>query len=178
MGSDRRPRDSRARSIRRNTGRSKRTANPEFNAVPAAVGSAPGRSFVQCPHPAMRNMVIVATVALLVRLWLILAFPIVYGGDSLLRLINRDHILISYQLPLLQLLIWALTRFFTSVLSVRLLMAALGAFAAVAFYRFASDFVSERGALAGALLFATNPFITAVSSVPYQEILLLGCLLL
>ena len=126
----------------------------------------------------MQNTVTVAAVALLVRLWLILKFPIVFGGDSLLRLINRDRILISYQLPLLQSLIWAFTRFFTSVLSVRLLMAALGAFAAIAFYRFALDFVSERAALAGALLFGTNPFITPVSSVPYQEILLLGCLLL
>src|SRR5215475_7249843 len=125
----------------------------------------------------MRNILIVAAVAFLTRLWLILTFPIVYGGDSLLRLVNRDRILISYQLPLLQSLIWVLTRCFSSVLSVRLLMAGLGAFAAVAFYRFALDFAGERAALAGALLFATNPFITPVSSVPYQEILLLGCLL-
>jgi hypothetical protein len=125
----------------------------------------------------MRNSLTVAAVALLLRLWLILKFPIVYGGDSLLRLVNRDRILISYQLPLLQSLIWVVTRISTSVLSVRLLMAALGAFAAVAFYRFALDFAGERAALAGALLFATDPFITPVSSVPYQEILLLGCLL-
>jgi hypothetical protein len=125
----------------------------------------------------MRNALIVAAAALAVRLWLILEFPIVYGGDSLLRLVNRDRILISYQLPLLQALIWAVTRISTGVLCVRLLMAALGAFAAVAFYRFAADFAGERAALAGALLFATDPFLTPVSSVPYQEILLLGCLL-
>jgi hypothetical protein len=125
----------------------------------------------------MRNAIIVGAAALLARVWLIFTFPIVYGGDSLLRLVNRDRILLSYQLPLLQSLIWAVTRISTNVLSVRLLMAALGAFAAVAFYRFAADFAGERAALAGALLFATDPFLTPVSSVPYQEILLLGCLL-
>jgi hypothetical protein len=125
----------------------------------------------------MRSAVIVAAVALLARLWLILKFPILYGGDSLLRIVNRDRILISYQLPLLQALIWGVTRISASVFSVRLLMAALGAFTAVAFYRFALEFAGERAALAGALLFATNPFMTPISSVPYQEILLLGCLL-
>ena len=126
----------------------------------------------------MRNTAIVLAVALLIRLWLIVTFPIIYGADSLLRLVNRDRILISYQLPLLQSLIWAVTRFSTNVLAVRLLMAVLGAFAAIAFYRFALDFVGERAAMAGALLFATNPFITPISVVPYQEVLLLACLLL
>jgi hypothetical protein len=126
----------------------------------------------------MRNALTVAAVALLLRLSLIVAFPMVFGGDSLLRLVNHDRILISYQLPLLQSLIWLVTRFSTNVLAVRLMMAGLGAFAAVAFYRFALDFVGERAALAGALLFATNPFITPISTVPYQEILLLGCLLM
>ena len=125
---------------------------------------------------ALRNIVTIAATAVAVRLGLILAFPIVYGGDSLLRLVNHDRILISYQLPLLQLLIWIVTRFFTSVFAVRLLMVAIGAFSAIAFYRFTLVFVTPRAAMAGALLFATNPFITAISCVPYQEILLLGCL--
>src|SRR5262245_6394946 len=124
----------------------------------------------------MRNEFIAAATALLVRLWLIFSYPIVFGGDSMLRLMNRDRILISYQLPLLQAMFFS--RFFSSLLSVRLLMAALSAFAAVAFYRFALDFAGPRAALSAAMLFGTNPFITPVSIVPYQEILLLGCLLM
>lgn len=126
----------------------------------------------------MRNEFIAAATALLVRLGLIFSYPIVFGGDSMLRLMNSDRILISYQLPLLQAMIFTLSRFFSSLLSVRLLMAALSAFAAVAFYRFALDFASPRAALSAAMLFGTNPFITPVSIVPYQEILLLGCLLM
>jgi hypothetical protein len=126
----------------------------------------------------MRNEFIVAAAAIALRLWLIFSFPVIYGGDSMLRLINRDHILFSYQLPLLQALIWTVSRASSSVLPVRLLMVALSAFAAVAFYRLASDFAGPRAALGGGLLFATNPFITWVSSVPYQEILLVACLLM
>ncbi len=34
-----------------------------------------------------------------------LRYPIVYGGDTIIRLVNFRGILISYQLPLLQLLL-------------------------------------------------------------------------
>lgn len=125
----------------------------------------------------MTRVFAVAAAAIAIRVFLIFQYPIVFGGDSLLRLVNRDRILISYQLPLLQSLIWTVSRFFTGTLAVRLLMAAIGALAAVAFYRFAANFVPERAALLAALLLATNPFITPVSTVPYQEILLAACLL-
>jgi hypothetical protein len=110
------------------------------------------------------------------RLWLIFRFSIVFGGDSMLRLVHRDEVLLSYQLPLLQCFIWLVSRFATGVLPVRLMMAAIAALAAAAFYYLAADFAGPRAALLGALLFATNPFITPVSIVPYQEILLLGTL--
>jgi hypothetical protein len=55
-------------------------------------------------------------------------------------------------------------------------MAVIGALAAVAFYYLAADLAGPRAALIGALLFATNPYITPVSIVPYQEILLLATL--
>jgi hypothetical protein len=124
----------------------------------------------------MRRPLLVALSALVLRLWLIFQFPIVFGGDSMLRLVHRNEVLLSYQLPLLQCLIWLLSRFTSGNLPIRLMMAAVGALAAVAFYYLASDLASPRAALAGALLFATNPYITPVSIVPYQEILLLGTL--
>src|SRR5262249_13045445 len=93
------------------------------------------------------------------------------------RLLNRDRILLSYQLPLLQIGIWSLSRISTDPLLIRVFMAALGAIAGVAFYLFASDFVDQQSAFWAALLFATNPFVVAISTVPYQEILMLAGLL-
>src|SRR5215831_16114131 len=94
----------------------------------------------------------------------------------MLRLIHRDEVLLSYQLPLLQCFIWLLSRFTSGALPVRLMMAVIGALGAVAFYYLAADLAGPRAAFLGALLFATNPYITPVSTVPYQEILLLGTL--
>src|SRR5215831_5181238 len=122
----------------------------------------------------MKNALAAGFTALALRLWLIFQFPIVFGGDSMLRLMHRDEVLLSYQLPLLQCFIWALSRFTTGALPVRIMMAVIGALAAVAFYYLAAELAGPRAALAGAILFATNPFITPVSIVPYQEILLLA----
>src|SRR5262249_59168416 len=124
----------------------------------------------------MRNPLLVAASALALRLWLIFQFPVVFGGDSMLRLMHRDEVLLSYQLPLLQCFIWALSRFTTGALPVRLMMAVIGALAAVAFYYLAAELAGPRAALAGAILFATNPYITPVSILPYQEILLLAAI--
>src|SRR5262249_48701026 len=123
-----------------------------------------------------KNALAAGFTALALRLWLIFQFPIVFGGDSMLRLMHRDEVLLSYQLPLLQCFIWALSRFTTGALPVRLMMAVIGALAAVAFYYLAAELAGPRAALAGAILFATNPYITPVSIVPYQEILLLATL--
>jgi hypothetical protein len=125
----------------------------------------------------MKNALAAGFTALALRLWLIFQFPIVFGGDSMLRLMHRDEVLLSYQLPLLQCFIWALSRFTTGALPVRLMMAVIGALAAVAFYYLAAELAGPRAALAGAILFATNPYITPVSIVPYQEILLLATIL-
>jgi hypothetical protein len=118
----------------------------------------------------------VAFSALALRLWLIFQFPIIFGGDSMVRLVNRDHVLLSHQLPLLQLLVWSISRLTSGTLAIRLAMALTGVLATVAFYYLAADFAGPRAALLGALLLATNPFVTPISTVPYQEMLLLGTL--
>lgn len=115
--------------------------------------------------------------AFAVRFWLILAFPIVFGGDSMMRLANHNRILLSYQLPLLQSLIYLVSQFSTNVFWVRLLMAAIGAVSVLGFYLLAEDFTNQRSAFWGALLFATNPLVLPVSIVPYQETLMLAGLL-
>jgi type IV secretory pathway TrbD component len=115
--------------------------------------------------------------AFLVRLWLILTFPIVFGGDSMMRLANRNHILLSYQLPMLQLGIYLVSQLSANIIWIRLLMAALGALATLGFYLLAEDFTNQRTAFWAALLFTTNPLVLPVSIVPYQEILMLTGLL-
>ncbi len=115
---------------------------------------------------------------LLIRLWLIHAYPIVFGGDTILRLANRDHVLLSYQLPVLQALIYAITKAGGELLEIRWMMAVAGAAASVGFYLMIRAMLDERSALASALLFAANPFLVELSIVPYQEVIMLGGLCL
>jgi type IV secretory pathway TrbD component len=127
--------------------------------------------------PRLLQITFVVAFGFAVRLWLILAFPIVFGGDSMMRLANRNHILLSYQLPLLQLCIYLVSQLSPNIIGIRLFMAALGALATLGFYLLAEDFAGERAAFWAALLFTTNPLVLPVSIVPYQEILMLTGLL-
>ncbi|MBZ5726887.1 MAG: glycosyltransferase family 39 protein [Acidobacteriia bacterium] len=129
------------------------------------------------PRSPAVQIALVAGTAVAVRLWLILAFPIVFGGDSMVRLLHRDRILLAHQLPLLQLFLYLLTRASADLFLIRLFMTAIGALAAIAFYLLAADLVDRRAAFWAALLFATNPYITPISTVPYQEILMLAGLM-
>ena len=116
----------------------------------------------------------VFTAGLAVRLWLIHAYPIVFGGDTILRLANRDHVLLSYQLPLLQALIYEVSKAGGGLIEIRWMMAAAGAAAGVGFYLMLSAILADRSALAGALFFGVNPFLVELSIVPYQEVIMLG----
>ncbi len=119
----------------------------------------------------------VFTFALTVRLWLIHAYPAIFGGDTVLRLANSDRILLAYQLPLLQAGIYGISQLFEGALPVRYLMAVIGAVASVACYALATDLMPRLAALATAMIFASNPFLIELSIVPYQEVLMLGALM-
>ncbi len=123
------------------------------------------------------NSTIVFITGLVLRIWLIHAYPIVFGGDSVLRLANRDHIFLSYQLPLLQVLIYGVSLISPNLLIVRFLMALIGAAAGLGFYWLIRCFVSERTGVIAALLFTANPFLVEISIVPFQELLMLAGLL-
>lgn len=112
-----------------------------------------------------------------VRAWLIERYPAIFGGDTIVRLVNRDHILLAYQLPLLQAALHALSRISDDAMLARYLMAAIGGLAGAGFYLLVSDFAGPSAAFSAALLFASNPFLVAYSIVPYQEILMLAGLL-
>ena len=102
--------------------------------------------------------------------------PIVWGGDTIIRLFDRYTLLKSYQLPLLQALIAAVSPISMNPALVQLLMALIGALAGVGFYLLAADLAGERAAFPAALLFVTHTYILAVSTVPFQEVLMLAAL--
>jgi len=117
-----------------------------------------------------QGLLIVTGVALALRAYLIFAYPPIFGGDSVMRLANADRVLLAYQLPMLQ----GAIHLIQDPTAVRWFMIFVGAVASAGFYRLASGIAGERGGLWAALLFATNPFMTAFSIVPYQEILMMA----
>lgn len=121
-----------------------------------------------------RNVGIVVAFAVAVRVALIALHPAVFGGDSVVRLANADRVLLSYNLPLLQALLFAVSKLSGDLVWVRGLMVAAGGVAASGVHRLALQLVNPEAARWTALLFAASPFLTAYSIVPYQEIFLLG----
>jgi len=120
------------------------------------------------------HIAIILALGLLIRLWLIHAFPVIFGGDSVVRLANRDKILLSHQLPLLQAAIHYLGLISTDAALVRWFMAAAGAVAGCGFYLLASALLGRTVGFIAAVFFVVNPFLLAYSIVPYQEILMLA----
>ncbi len=115
---------------------------------------------------------------LLLRIALIARFPLVFGGDSMLRLLHPDRIFTAHQLPLLQIIVAAVWKIAPDYVAVMCAMAAIGAGVGVAFYLLARDFFDHRAAIAGALLMSVEPLVAAHSIVPYQESLMLLCVLM
>src|SRR6476661_3414757 len=86
------------------------------------------------PLPFRFELLAVLVVGLLVRIAFIHVHPAIYGGDTLARIMNADRILLAYQLPLLQLLIYLVNLVSSDSLLIRYLMSLVGALAGVAFY--------------------------------------------
>src|SRR6202011_5865333 len=84
----------------------------------------------------------------------------------------------AHQLPMLQILIAAVSTISMDPVLVRFLMAGIGGAAGMGFYLLAGDLFGEKWAFPATLLFVTNPFVLAVSTVPFQEILMLAALFL
>jgi len=126
---------------------------------------------------AAAHIALLLAAGLAVRLYLIYRYPIIFGGDTIARLAHPDHILLSHQLPLLQVAIHYLSAISSDPILVRYFMAVVGSVAGLGFYLAMSDLVPRSVALSASLLFVANPLILADSVVPYQEILMLAGLL-
>jgi hypothetical protein len=136
---------------------------------------------------------VVALVALGLRLALVLRYPLLYDVDAYGRWTSRDHPFSTLWVPLFQVALYLVTRVADSILAARLLSVFFGATAALAFWlllrrAFASGRLPLQGlgpratngsasarafgalvAYLGALLLAVNPLFVTFSIVPYQE---------
>src|SRR5262245_34414958 len=110
------------------------------------------------------------------RAAIIVSNPIIWGGDTIMRLFDRHTLVKAHQLPLLQVLISGISMISMDPVFVRYMVAGLGAVAGLGFYWVVADLFGEEWAFPGALLFVTHPYVLAVSTVPFQEILMLACL--
>ena len=117
---------------------------------------------------------LVGLFAFIVRAALIATYPFVYGGDPIIRLIETDRILLSYQLPGLQVLIYLLHAAGGGVLACRLAVAALSALAGAGLVCLVATRWSRTVAILAGLIFACNPFVLYFSTVPYQFVLVLA----
>ncbi len=123
-----------------------------------------------------RDATLLFVAAMALRVAFIHLHPVVFGGDTILRLANRDRVLLAYQLPALQAAIYAVSRWTDSVVAVRYMVALSGGALAAGSYLLLRHFVGRRAALCGGALMATSPFLVELSIVPYQEIPMLAAL--
>jgi hypothetical protein len=120
---------------------------------------------------------IVFLVGLTLAAVIILTNPIIFGEDTMVRLVHRDRLVIGHWLPMLQMHIFAVRKISPDPTLVRCLVALIGASAGVGFYWVVEELFGEKWAFPAALLFVSNPFFVAQSTVPYQESLMLAGLL-
>ena len=125
----------------------------------------------------MTPLLVIFGAGLLLRLWLIWLSPAIYGGDTILRLVYHDRILLAYQLPLFQAFIFAVAWISPDPLWVRVMVSAMGALAGVFFYLLSRELMRPPAATAATVLFVCNPYLLHFSIVPYQEIAMLLFLL-
>ncbi len=104
-------------------------------------------------------------------------YPVVYGGDPIVRLTNWEHLRLAYQLPLFQAVVHAVTRLSPHPLLLRVVLAVISALGACGMARLAAvAFGEESGPYAG-LLFGSSHFLIFLGNAPYQEMLELALLL-
>lgn len=113
--------------------------------------------------------ILLALAALVLRLVLILHYPLLYDSDAYGRWANRDHPFTFPWVPLFQVVIYLLTRVANSILALQVLSAFFGATAVLTFWLLLRRAFDASVAYLGALLLVLNPLFVTFSVVPYQE---------
>ena len=107
------------------------------------------------------------------KIILLALFPMVYGGDTVGRILHKDQIHFSVWLPGLQTLIYLATRISDSLFFLRSIMALVSTLAAAALYEFSKKVYDRSTALWSLFFFLFSPIALYLSLVPYQEMLFL-----
>jgi hypothetical protein len=129
------------------------------------------------PEVRIRDVVVIFAAIAALHLAILQQYPIIYGGDTIIRLVNFPKILIGYQLPLFQVLLNYTLLAFYHPLAVWMLMALVSAAGASGLYALTLQLGGDRrAAWLAVVLYATHPFIVLYSRVPYQEPLLWAAL--
>jgi hypothetical protein len=108
----------------------------------------------------------------------ILAHPGIHGGDSIARLAHSDTLLLAYQLPVPQAIVYAVRGMAPDPLWTRVAFAAVGALAAAAVGHVVRILAGAQVGIAAGLLVALHPLFVYYSVVPYQESLTVALLAL
>ena len=87
----------------------------------------------------MRKPLVVFLVGFTIEAVIIASNPIVFGVDTIVRLLHRDRLVIGHWLTMLQVLIFAVTKISTDPRLVRYTVALIGASAGVGYYRVVED---------------------------------------
>jgi hypothetical protein len=105
---------------------------------------------------------------------LIREYPTLYWGDAYARVLASDHLLVGPWLPLLQGVVYVVGKVTSSLVPLRLVMAAMAAAALVSAPWFAARLFSHSAGTVFAVLLGTNAMFVALSIVPYQEVAFVG----
>lgn len=105
---------------------------------------------------------------------LIQSYPVVYWGDAHIRLALRDQLLVGHWLPLIQGVVFGVSKISTGLVVLRgaLSLIALGSLGGM--YRLAGRLFSPAVGLIAAALLATNLMFAALATVPYPDVLFAG----
>lgn len=105
---------------------------------------------------------------------LIRSFPVVYWGDAHVRLALRDQILVGHWLPLIQVLIFLVSKIDTSLLLIRTVLALMAAGVVVTTYRLGSRLFSHAAGMVAAAFLGGSILYAALATVPYPEVVFTG----
>jgi hypothetical protein len=112
-----------------------------------------------------------------VRLPLLLGAATLHGGDAMARLARSDQLLLAYQLPLAQALVFAARALDPDPRLACLVFVIVGALVPVALGALVAEVAGAAAGRAAGALLACHALFVHYSIVPYQEGLMLGLLL-
>lgn len=120
---------------------------------------------------------LVAAAAFALYAYLAWRNPAVYWYDSTDRLALRDRLLVGHWLPLVQAVIFLISRATRDLLVVRLVLAAIAALSIVAMDCLATRLFRAQTGPVSAVLLASNVLFVALAIVPYPDVLFVGLML-